>query len=92
VSKCNPSSERGVHFAMPRPLRNRFVHFELEADLEDWCRWAIKSCFRPEIVALLRFKPDLLHTADATSDSNAWRPRVPGRWLRMFSAESPEVA
>jgi len=26
------ASERGVHFAMPRPLRNRFVHLELEAD------------------------------------------------------------
>jgi len=27
-----PASERGVHFAMPRPLRNRFVHLDLEPD------------------------------------------------------------
>jgi MoxR-like ATPase len=72
IAAGNPASERGVHFAMPRPLRNRFVHLELEADLDDWCKWAVKSRVRPEIVAFLRFKPDLLHTADATSDANAW--------------------
>jgi hypothetical protein len=32
IAAGNPASERGVHFAMPRPLRNRFVHLELEAD------------------------------------------------------------
>jgi MoxR-like ATPase len=68
----NPASERGVHFSMPRPLRNRFVHLELEADLDDWCKWAIKAGVRPEIIAFLRFKPELLHTADPKSDANAW--------------------
>ena len=57
---------------MPRPLRNRFVHLELEADLSDWCRWAVGAGVRPEIIAFLRFKPDLLHAADTTSDANAW--------------------
>jgi hypothetical protein len=57
---------------MPRPLRNRFVHLELEADLSDWCRWAVSAGVRPEIIAFLRFKPDLLHAADTTSDANAW--------------------
>ena len=68
----NPASERGVHFSMPRPLRNRFVHLELEPDLDDWSKWAVKAQVRPEIIAFLRFKPELLHTADATSDANAW--------------------
>jgi MoxR-like ATPase len=72
IAAGNPVSERGVHFAMPRPLRNRFVHLDLEPDLDDWCKWAVKARVRPEIIAFLRFKPDLLHTADATSDANAW--------------------
>ena len=72
IAAGNPASERGVHFAMPRPLRNRFVHLELEADLDDWCKWAITAGVRPEIVAFLRFKQDLLHCADTTSDANAW--------------------
>jgi MoxR-like ATPase len=72
IAAGNPASERGVHFAMPRPLRNRFVHLDLEPDLDDWCKWAVKAHVRPEIIAFLRFKPELLHTADATSDANAW--------------------
>jgi hypothetical protein len=68
----NPASERGVHFSMPWPLRNRFVHLNLEPDFEDWCQWAVRAELRPEIVAFLRFKPALLHDANATSDVNAW--------------------
>ena len=37
IAAGNPASERGVHFAMPRPLRNRFVHLDLEPDFMDWC-------------------------------------------------------
>ncbi len=36
IAVGNPASERGVHFSMPRPLRNRFAHLDLEADLDDW--------------------------------------------------------
>jgi hypothetical protein len=72
IAAGNPASERGVHFSMPRLLRNRFVHLTLEPDLPEWCRWAVRSGIRPEIIAFLRFKPDLLHEADATSDQNAW--------------------
>ncbi len=72
IAAGNPASERGVHFSMPRPLRNRFVHLDLEPDFMDWCKWAVKARIRPEIIAFLRFKPALLHHADAASDLNAW--------------------
>jgi MoxR-like ATPase len=72
IAAGNPASDRGVHFSMPRPLRNRFVHLDLEADFMDWCGWAVKARIRPEIIAFLRFKPALLHDADAQSDVNAW--------------------
>ncbi len=72
IAAGNPASERGVHFSMPRPLRNRFVHLELEAGLDDWCKWAVKDGIRPEIIACLRRKPELLHAADTTADANAW--------------------
>ena len=49
VAAGNPASERGVHFSMPRPLRNRFVHLNLEPDFEDWCpcpAFGWPECFR----------------------------------------------
>jgi MoxR-like ATPase len=94
----NPASERGVHFSMPRPLRNRFVHLELEVDLNDWSKWAVKAGVRPEIIAFLRFRPALLHDGDVTSDANAWpTPRswemasnvLNGFARRQQSASSP---
>ena len=72
IAAGNPASEKGVHFSMPRPLRNRFVHLVLEVDHNDWCTWAVRAGVRPEIIAFLRFKPELLHVADQASDANAW--------------------
>ena len=63
IAAGNPATERGVHFSMPRPLRNRFVHFDLESDFDDWTKWAVKAGIHPEILAFLRFRPTLLHDA-----------------------------
>jgi hypothetical protein len=67
----NRASDRGVHFPMPRPLRNRFMHLDLDTDVQEWCQWAIRANVRPEVIAFLRFKPDLLHQP-GTLDANAW--------------------
>jgi MoxR-like ATPase len=72
VAAGNPASERGVHYAMPRPLRDRFVHLTLEPDLQEWCQWAVTAGIRPEIIAFLRFKPGLLHDPSPSPDANAW--------------------
>jgi len=38
------------------------VHLELEADLDAWYQWVIKAAVRPEIIAFIRFKPELLRS------------------------------
>jgi hypothetical protein len=43
IAAGNPSSERGVHFSMPRPLRNRFVDPHFEADRSDCCRFSLRK-------------------------------------------------
>jgi len=87
IAAGNPASERGIHFAMPRPLRNRFVHLDLEPDLDEWCAWAVRAHLRPEIIAFLRFKPELLHQGDVTSNANAWpTPRSWGMASRVLSS------
>src|SRR6201997_2912019 len=78
IAAGNPASERGVHFSMPRPLRNRFVHLDLEPDFEDWCRWAVTAGIPPGIPAFLRFKPTLLHHPGVTSAANEGAP--PRAW------------
>jgi len=61
VACCNRESDGGGVQRMPQALANRFVHLEMEPDLEDWCKWAVRFGIEPPVIAFLRFRPDLLH-------------------------------
>jgi hypothetical protein len=71
IAAGNRAADRGVHFAMPTPLRNRFIHLDLEVDVDDWCNWALGAGVRPEVLAFVRFRPALLHQS-GERDANAW--------------------
>jgi MoxR-like ATPase len=60
VAAGNREGDRGATTRMPAPLRNRFVHLDFELDLEEWSRWAVAAGIRPEVIAFLRFRPELL--------------------------------
>ena len=49
---------------MPSPLANRFTHYEIEANLDDWVSWAHACGIDPRVIAFLRFRPDLLFDFD----------------------------
>lgn len=68
----NRVGDRGVMFHMPAPLANRFTHYELEPDLEDWVAWALKAGVDARIVAFLRFRPDQLFDFDSTRQMFAY--------------------
>lgn len=60
----NRQGDRGVTYQMPAPLANRFAHYELEADLDDWVHWAHGRGVDERLIAFLRFRPDLLFDFD----------------------------
>ena len=64
VAAGNRDSDRAVTTRMPTPLRNRFVHLEFEVDLQEWSEWAIQKGIRPEVIAFLRFRQELLSAFD----------------------------
>ena len=70
IAAGNRDSDRAVTTRMPTPLRNRFVHLEFETDLQEWSEWAISAGMRPEVIAFLRFRPQLLSQFDR--DQNAF--------------------
>jgi MoxR-like ATPase len=70
VAAGNRDSDRAVTTRMPTPLRNRFVHLEFEVDLQEWSEWAIEAGIRPEVIAFLRFRQELLSAFDR--DANAF--------------------
>lgn len=70
VAAGNRDSDRAVTTRMPTPLRNRFVHLEFEVDAQEWSEWAIQAGIRAEVIAFLRFRPEVLSLFDR--DANAF--------------------
>ena len=60
----NRQGDRGVTYSMPAPLANRFTHYEVEANLEDWVMWAHAYGIDERVIGFLRFRPDLLFNFD----------------------------
>ncbi|MFD2110288.1 AAA family ATPase [Thiorhodococcus fuscus] len=60
----NRQGDRGVTYAMPAPLANRFAHFEVETHLDDWVAWAYANGIDERLIAFLRFRPELLFDFD----------------------------
>lgn len=64
VAAGNRDSDRATTSRMPSPLRNRFVHLTFEVDSADWSNWAISNKIWPEVIAFIRFRPELLNQFD----------------------------
>ena len=60
----NRQGDRGVTYSMPAPLANRFSHYELDVNLDDWVAWAYANGMDERLIAFLRFRPELLFEFD----------------------------
>lgn len=79
---CAATNER-THKAgvsgLLEPVKSRFATIvTLEADLDEWCQWALAQAWMPpELVAFLRFKPELLCQFEPSADlTNCPLPRT----------------
>ncbi|MEN8106858.1 MAG: AAA family ATPase [Pseudomonadota bacterium] len=60
----NRQGDRGVTYTMPAPLANRFSHYEVDINLDDWVAWAYANGMDERLIAFLRFRPELLFEFD----------------------------
>lgn len=61
----NRKADRAAVFDMPSALANRFLHYEIDADINDFKSWALRQGLHEEILGFLLFRPSLLHKNDA---------------------------
>ncbi len=78
VAAGNRENDRGVVYKMPPPLANRFVHFEMEVDFNDWKSWAYAAKIESAIIAYLAYDKSMLFTFDATSNEKSFA--TPRSW------------
>ena len=90
----NRQGDRGVTYTMPAPLANRFSHFEVETNLDDWVHWAYQNAIDERVIAFLRFRPELLFDFDPAHNPVAFpSPRsweFAHRGLQKF-ADHPQL-
>lgn len=89
VAAGNRDGDRAVTTRMPTPLRNRFVHLEFEVDLQEWSEWAIGTGIRPEAIAFLRFRQELLSAFDR--DANAFPSPRSWEFVSRILDASPDT-
>jgi hypothetical protein len=78
ISAGNRENDRGVVYKMPPPLANRFVHFEMEVNFEDWKAWAYLNNIDSSIIAFLSYDKSMLFNFDPTSSSKGFA--TPRSW------------
>lgn len=82
VSTGNRQSDRAGANRVLSHLRNRETVLELETHLDDSTSWMIDHDVAPEVVAFIRFRPNLLHDFDPQRDVNP----TPRSWVEGVSA------
>lgn len=88
----NRQSDRAAAGRLSTALANRFIHIEVDPDLDSWCQWAIANDIRTEVIAFLRFRPELLHQFDPAKHTDRAFP-TPRSWefvSRILDANPPE--
>ena len=64
IAAGNRQGDRGVTYTMPAPLANRFSHYEVDVNLDDWVAWAYANDIDERVIGFLRFRPDLVFDFD----------------------------
>lgn len=87
VAATNRRTDKAGVTGILEPVKSRFASIvELEANLDDWCQWAIGAEIPPTLIAFLRFRPDLLSLFKPSADLvNCPSPRT---WSHVAKLEA----
>ncbi len=60
VAAGNRQQDRAVTFRMSSALANRFVHLDMETDVDEWRAWALARRIDPLVLSFIGVRPALL--------------------------------
>lgn len=83
IAAGNRTIDRAVVKTMSSALANRFMHFEVEANVEDWYMWAAQHGVHPSVTGFIKFRPALLSKMDGQNLECGWPS--PRSWERVSS-------
>lgn len=81
ITTGNRTTDRAGAVRMLTHLKNRLTAVKLDASLDDWTAWALANDIKTEVIAFIRFRPELLNAFDAQNEINA----TPRAWSEGVS-------
>ena len=94
VAATNRRTDRAGVSGILEPVKSRFATIvELVPDLDQWCSWALDNGIAAEVVAFVRFRPELFNLFEPSADlSNCPLPRTWTHVSRLMSLDlEPDV-
>lgn len=88
LAATNRRQDRAAVQGILEPVKSRFASIlELEVNVDDWVDWAIEQDMPVELIAFIRFRPNLLHDFKPTGDIvNTPNPRTVAYVGKMLNA------
>lgn len=89
VAATNRKADRAGVSGILEPVKSRFAAIlPVETDLETWTDWALDNRVPSELIAFIRFRPDLLHAFKPSSEIvNSPSPRTWANAGRLLALE-----
>ena len=69
IAAGNRQEDRSGANRMLSALSNRFIHYDLSVDFDDWIAWANKNNVHQDVISFMRFRPGMLSDFDANKRS-----------------------
>lgn len=89
VSAGNLETDNAIVNPMSSALISRFVHFNLELNIDDWIEWAITNDIDKRIISYINFKPTALYTFNPDSTEPYASPRTWEMLSKVLSIAEP---
>jgi hypothetical protein len=92
VAATNRRADRAGVSGILEPVKSRFASIvELEADVEQWSRWALSNGVDAMTVAFIRFRPELLSAFEASADlTQSPSPRTWSHASKLLALDLPQ--
>lgn len=83
ITTGNRATDRAGASRLLSHLQNRVTEMDLEISVDDWTQWALSNNVAMEVIAFIRFRPELLNNFDAQQQINA----TPRAWAEGVAAQ-----
>ncbi len=97
IGATNDTSHRAGVQSILEPVKSRWdTIVEVAVNVDDWCAWAFQNEVPAEVIAFIRFRPNLLHAFEPTRELvNTPSPRTVaavGKWVKAGLTDLAVIA